>query len=206
MTGPGIALVGLDKDFLDLILAENTVSVVALFDPAGTAALGIPCPGGDDAWAAWSAEHPDVRAVLAVDPPALRRRLAEHYGADRLAGYVSTAARLSGAASIGAATVIQSGVWISADVAVGTGCKLNVGAALHHDVRVGDHSTIAPGARLLGNVRVGGGVYIGASATVLPNLGVGDGATVGAGAVVTRDVPDGATVTGVPAVDREGKR
>jgi len=40
---------------------------------------------------------------------------------------------------------------------------------------------------------------IGSGAVLIPDVEVGDGATVGAGAVVTRSVPDGATVVGVPA-------
>ena len=39
---------------------------------------------------------------------------------------------------------------------------------------------------------------IGSRAVVLGGVTVGEWATVGAGAVVTRDVPDGATVVGVP--------
>lgn len=40
---------------------------------------------------------------------------------------------------------------------------------------------------------------IGANATIRCGVSIGEGATVGAGAVVTKDVPAGATVVGVPA-------
>jgi acetyltransferase-like isoleucine patch superfamily enzyme len=43
------------------------------------------------------------------------------------------------------------------------------------------------------------GCYIGVGAIILPGVTVGHNAVVGAGAVVTRDVPDNATVVGVPA-------
>jgi acetyltransferase-like isoleucine patch superfamily enzyme len=41
--------------------------------------------------------------------------------------------------------------------------------------------------------------WIGAGAILLPGVTIGRGAVVGAGAVVTRDVPAGAVVAGVPA-------
>jgi UDP-2-acetamido-3-amino-2,3-dideoxy-glucuronate N-acetyltransferase len=47
--------------------------------------------------------------------------------------------------------------------------------------------------------RVKRGASIGSGAVILCGVTIGEGAMIGAGAVVTRDVPDGATVAGVPA-------
>jgi serine O-acetyltransferase len=46
---------------------------------------------------------------------------------------------------------------------------------------------------------VGDGATLGANATLLGDIEIGENAKVGAGSVVTKDVPAGATVVGVPA-------
>lgn len=48
-------------------------------------------------------------------------------------------------------------------------------------------------------VRIGNNVWIGAHAVILPGVTIADGAIIAAGAVVTKDVPTGATVAGIPA-------
>ena len=50
-----------------------------------------------------------------------------------------------------------------------------------------------------GEVVVGPRAMVGAGAVVLPGVRIGADAQVGANSVVTRDVPDGATVAGIPA-------
>lgn len=48
-------------------------------------------------------------------------------------------------------------------------------------------------------VSIGSDVWIGAGCILLPGVDIGNGAVVAAGSVVTRDVPAGAVVAGVPA-------
>ncbi|MCM0018618.1 MAG: NeuD/PglB/VioB family sugar acetyltransferase [Tagaea sp.] len=196
-----LAIAGIDKDLIDALRGDPRYRIVAVFDPAPVAsACEIPVLGGDEAFAAWARAHPDARYAMAVDVPAIRRRLVEReYAGAEPATIVCAGARVAPDASLGRGTIVQRGAYVSSGARVGAFCKLNVDAAVHHDCAVGDFATLAPGCRLLGNVRVGTGAYIGASATVLPRVDVGAGARVGAGAVVVRDAPDGATLAGVPA-------
>lgn len=89
--------------------------------------------------------------------------------------------------------------FIGPETTLGIGCLVNTGAQVHHEVKVGNFTVINPGAFLLGAVQVGDECAIGAHATILPGIRIGNGVTVGAGAVVTKNIPDGVTVVGVPA-------
>ncbi|WP_082096959.1 serine O-acetyltransferase [Demequina gelatinilytica] len=60
-------------------------------------------------------------------------------------------------------------------------------------------TTMSPGKR---HPTIGDRVVIGAGAKVLGPLRVGPDARIGANAVVVKDVPDGATAVGIPAVIR----
>jgi serine O-acetyltransferase len=76
------------------------------------------------------------------------------------------------------------------------------GVVIHPDAEVGPNCLIFQqvtiGSARGGVPRIGGHVDIGAGAKVLGPITVGEHARVGANAVVTRDVPSGATVVGIP--------
>ncbi|MCC2547912.1 acetyltransferase [Hymenobacter sp. BT175] len=94
---------------------------------------------------------------------------------------------------------IMPGAFIANEARVGEGSLLNTGAGMHHHVVLGRYCELAPGARILGRCQIGDFCLIGANATIMPDITIGEGSTVGAGAVVTRNVPPGTTVVGIPA-------
>jgi sugar O-acyltransferase (sialic acid O-acetyltransferase NeuD family) len=197
---PRAVMVGVDKDLLDVIVTEGIAEMVGIFNPRDEGdTLGVPWIGDDAEWPRWSSLHPDVAAIVSVDVPSMRRRLASGYGLARGMTVIAASASMSRRAQAGNGCIIQRGVMVSADAVIGDAVKINMGAQIHHDCRIGSFSTIAPGACLLGAVTVGEQVFVGANATVLPHRRIGAHAVVGAGAVVTKDVPEGATVTRVPA-------
>jgi serine O-acetyltransferase len=62
---------------------------------------------------------------------------------------------------------------------------------LEHGVTIGSEKGQSP--------VLGDDVYIGAGAKIIGAVRIGSQVKIGANAVVTRDVPDGATVVGIPA-------
>jgi acetyltransferase-like isoleucine patch superfamily enzyme len=107
------------------------------------------------------------------------------------------------------------------DVVLGDDCSVNPftiiyghgGVQIGNGVRIAAHSVIVPGTHNIplgsGSLRragvsakgivIGNDVWIGSGARLLDGIHVGSNAVIGAGSVVTRSVPSGVTVAGVPA-------
>jgi galactoside O-acetyltransferase len=77
--------------------------------------------------------------------------------------------------------------------------SFRVTVVVHDDARRLDRTEAGAGHGTVAPVRLLRGCYLGAGCMLLPGVTVGERAVVGAGAVVTRDVPAGTLVVGVPA-------
>ncbi len=123
--------------------------------------------------------------------------------------------------TIGTETKIGAFVEIQKNAVVGARCKISSHTFICEGVTIEDEVFIGHGVMFINDsypraVNLDGSLQteadwklmktlikrrasIGSNATILAGVTIGENAMVGAGAVVTRDVPDYAIVTGVPA-------
>ncbi|MEI8702891.1 MULTISPECIES: sugar O-acetyltransferase [unclassified Mesorhizobium] len=85
------------------------------------------------------------------------------------------------------------------EVTIGQGTAIGPAVQIYTADHPHDPEQRQAGLQVGRPVRIGSRVWIGGGAIILPGVTIGDNAVVGAGSVVTRDVPAGAKVVGIPA-------
>lgn len=140
----------------------------------------------------------------------------------RTLNYAKAALLRAMGATIGRRVVFYPGLWImpASSVTLGNDVDLakDVSITGKGPVTIGDRTLVGYGSRIISSdheipgtgrifdaghrhqpVSIGQDVWIGANCVILPGVTIGDHAVIAAGAVVTKDVPTGTIVGGVPA-------
>ena len=164
-------------------------------------ALGPAWLGDDDTAIETLAGRHCIVAVGGLADAAPRIAIARKFeGADvTWASVVHPRAIVSDGASVAPGTAILAGAVVNHGAYLGSHSIVNTGAIVEHDVVLEPFVQVGPGAVVGGGTTVGRGAYVGLGARVRDHVHIGDGVVIGMGAVVVSDVPDGATVIGVPA-------
>jgi sugar O-acyltransferase (sialic acid O-acetyltransferase NeuD family) len=155
--------------------------------------------------------YPGAYVIATVGDPRLRERL---IGKALEAGLVATVPLVHPNVEydhdnvrFAEGVVVCAGSILTVNIAVEAHAQINLDCTVGHDAVIGAYSTLSPGVHISGNVTLEPYAFIGTGAVTVNGhpgrpLRIGTGAVVGAGAVVTKDVPGGVTVTGVPARTR----
>ncbi|MDR3164344.1 MAG: NeuD/PglB/VioB family sugar acetyltransferase [Synergistaceae bacterium] len=194
---------GLGREVLQIVRAVSDARVLGYIDDGvspGIERNGTSVLGGSEYLDTLDG---NVSVVMGISDPNIKRGIFAKLSRNPRISFpniVHPRAIVSEYASLERGIVIASGCAISVDVSLEVGVFLNVGTVVGHDAKIGDFSSVMPLTAISGNVNIGERCLIGAQSAILQGTTVGDGCTVCMGAVVLRDVPDGATVIGNPAV------
>ena len=187
---------------------EGVASQIQLFDDDedlhGGTFEGLPVAGGRAALLASGVDG----VVVAVGQVPAKREVAEWMDENQVpqTSAIHPTVHVPSRSSIGAGSIICSGVTFSTNPQIGRYVFIGPGAVISHDTVVGDYSLISVGATVGARVDIEAAVFVGAGSTVQPTgwggssrLTLGEGSTIGVGAVAIKDVDAGDTVVGVPA-------
>ncbi len=110
-------------------------------------------------------------------------------------------ARLEDDVEIGANSCVDRATF--GETVIGRGTKIDNLVQIGHNVVIGPLCVIAAQTGIAGSTIVGTGVAMGGQVGINGHIRIGDMARLGARSAVGHDVPDGATMTGWPAMEQK---
>lgn len=157
---------------------------------------------GDDEWLLSQDFH--AQLILGVGKPDIRGSIvAKYLGNPRFSFPTLIHPMVPNQPSqnnrIGIGNTLSMGALLTCNITIGDFNVINLAVTIGHDANIGNCNVLNPNVNVSGYVSIGDGVLIGTGAQLLEGVKIGNGARVGAGAVVTKDVPPGVTVVGIPA-------
>jgi len=145
-------------------------------------------------------EITDGKFIVAIGDNEIRMKIVKNLGFsdDKFYTVVHPSAVIGKNVEIGAGTMVLGGVVINTGTSIGRHCIINTSSSIDHHNKISDFVHIAPGTHTGGNVEIKEGTLLGIGTSVIPGIKIGKWSIIGAGTVVIEEVPDYATVVGVP--------
>lgn len=158
---------------------------------------------GDTVWLRAHANEVDALSIGIGSPGARLKVSAElepHFAPGKWPALVHPSAIFDRHSTrLGHGTIVCAMVVGTVNLELKPFAMVNLSCTLGHEAILGRGCVLNPTVNISGGVVLEDGVLVGTGAQVLQYITVGKAATVGAGAVVTKDVPEGLTVVGMPA-------
>ena len=145
-------------------------------------------------------EITDGKFIVAIGDNEIRMKIVKNLGFsdDKFYTVVHPSAVIGKNVEIGAGTMVLGGVVINTGTSIGRHCIINTSSSIDHHNKISDFVHITPGTHTGGNVGIKEGTLVGIGTSVIPGIKIGKWSIIGAGTVVIEEIPDYATVVGVP--------
>lgn len=147
------------------------------------------------------------KIIIAISNPNLRARLFNFFKSKKCisSSFIHNSCFVSKRSKISEGAILCPFVTITSNARIGVGFHGHIYSYIAHDCVIGDFVTFAPSVKCNGNVEIGDNVYVGTGVIIKQGkhgkpLKIGKNAVIEAGAYVTKDVPEGQTVFGNPAI------
>ncbi|MEO5564070.1 MAG: NeuD/PglB/VioB family sugar acetyltransferase [Chitinophagaceae bacterium] len=143
--------------------------------------------------------------VLCVGDVENRKKVVERFTnlGGKITSFITPFAYISPyGVTIGNGSMVLNKASLEPGATIGEQCLINRRSNYGHDCVVSSYCEIGPTAIISAGAHIGEGCLIGIGAIILPNIRIGNNVIVQAGAVVTKNIPDNAVVSGVPAIIR----
>ncbi|MHC4441768.1 MAG: UDP-3-O-(3-hydroxymyristoyl)glucosamine N-acyltransferase [Planctomycetota bacterium] len=86
---------------------------------------------------------------------------------------------------------------------IGAGTKIDNLVQVAHNVQIGPHCLIVAQVGIAGSTQLGTGVVLGGQVGVRDHIVINDGVRAAACCCITKDIPAGTTINGIPAIDNQ---
>lgn len=147
-------------------------------------------------------EMQNIYVFCAIANPGIKKKICcemQEYKS-KFTNIIHPSAYISPSVKLGKNVLISPNCVLTTNITIEDFVIINPQCGIGHDTCIGEYTTLYWNVNTGGFVKIGKNVQLGTQTFIRQGLSVGDDVISGAGAVIVKDVENGKTVKGVPAV------